>query len=481
MHKEIETLRKRAGREEGPAEWDWDEISATMRSAGADPALVPDDLKTYLCEGLFAEPLNLTLSLYSRGELERFVAKDEFFAMAFAAGYFIIGDRDGDFVSVRLDDLVTYLIPGWSITEGVFAKEKRYKDLRSFLKRMAKDLKDEQEMAAEEAEERRQAIATLDPDDPSSMDEKKGRTRLILAIEDHDLETARAELERGANPDQGARKTPLHYAVDERSVEAIDLLIAHGADPNGRPGLRETPLEVAARRGRLELVRALVERGAEVTAAAMALAIPRRDPELIDYLIAQGADPNAGLNAAQLFPDMLGLLLRRGADPSRMPRNSVQLLASGGAKRQLKSLLDAGLEARGSDLARYAGFCDPETARMLLEAGAEPDAVDKFGVTWMEQCLNAAMAQSKKERDAMLATMRVFLEHKADPHRKDRAGTPPLIKAAREGWFEGFELLLEFGADPSATDGAGKTAHDYVDSFRPKKKAAAARKRLTGS
>jgi ankyrin repeat protein len=75
----------------------------------------------------------------------------------------------------------------------------------------------------------------------------------------------------------------------------------------------------------------------------------------------------------------------------------------------------------------------------------------------------------------------VFLEYNADPNRKDRSGTPPLVKAADEGWFEGFELLLECGADPNSTDDKGKTALDHVDNFRPKKNTAAARKRLAGS
>ena len=172
MQKTLEKLRQLSGNDATPVSWDWTEISDTLKAAGGDPDQIPDELKLYLCEGLFSEALNLTLSLYCFDELRRFVETDEFFGQAFAAGFFIIGDRDGDFVCVRLSDQVTYLIPAWSITEGLFTKEKRYKDLSSFLKRMAKDLKDELKWAAEEAEERQQSIAELDGGEVHAMDNK---------------------------------------------------------------------------------------------------------------------------------------------------------------------------------------------------------------------------------------------------------------------------------------------------------------------
>ena len=71
--------------------------------------------------------------------------------------------------------------------------------------------------------------------------------------------------------------------------------------------------------------------------------------------------------------------------------------------------------------------------------------------------------------------MQVFLEFGADPNLPNRRGVPPLVQAASAGWFDGFKLLLESGADPHQTDTDGKTALEYVDQFKPKKNVAAAR------
>ena len=56
--------------------------------------------------------------------------------------------------------------------------------------------------------------------------------------------------------------TPLHYAAATDDVEAIKLLLAHGADPNARTGIDAcaTPLEEAQFLGRSEAVRVLRQR-----------------------------------------------------------------------------------------------------------------------------------------------------------------------------------------------------------------------------
>lgn len=481
MQKEIEKLRKLSGHEAAPVSWKWSEISKCLKAAGADPKLVPDDLKLYLSEGLFSESLNLTLSLYSHNELQRFIATDEFFEQAFAAGFFIIGDRDGDFVCVQLADLVTYLIPAWSITEGLFTKEKRYKDLSSFLKRMAKDLKEEQQYAAEEAEERKQSIAELTGADVNAMD-RKGRTRLILAIEEMDIDTVRSELKRGADVNL---KRPLRYAVSENFIEAAALLLEGGADPHQTINDKSTDLAMnrAARWGKTEILKMMIDRGAEITTDVVQAAVYRRDADLFRFLFEHGLDPNASdedgpiLRLTDRYPDLMALFIEHGATAQGYPESMLSQLAWGGLTRQLKMLIDAGLEVQGSSMAVSVNEC-PDTARLLLEAGADPNATNNAGDTWLAKGLQQAMYGTKKERAAILAVMQVFLQLGADPNLQNRQGMLPLVQAASAGWFEGFKLLLDSGADPQLADGDGRTALDYVDEFKPKKNVAAAKKLL---
>ena len=485
MQKEIDKLRKLSGRDDGPDAWDWNEVSDLLASVEADASQIPEDLKPSLCEGLFTEPLNLTLSLYSRDDLERFIKVDAFFEQAFAAGFFIIGDRDGDFVCVQLSDLVTYLIPAWSITEGQFTKEKRYKDLASFLKRMAKDLKDEQKWAQEEAEERQVSIAALEGKSPDEMD-GLGRTRLILAIEEHDRDTVYNELDRGADANIGGRKAPIRYAVEENQFEIVELLLDHGADPHLNINRNGSAIAGAARRGKTELLKLMIDLGAELTTDVVDSAVKRRDPELMKFLFENGLDPNAQdeggplLQLTDRMPDMMTVFVEHGASARNYPEKLLSQLAWGGLTRQWRLLIEAGLEVQGSSYAVNVDDC-PETARLLLEAGADPDGLNNIGDTWLAKKLHQATYGTKKEREAILVAMRVFLEFNADPNRPNRDGKPPLVQAASGGWFEGFNLLLESGADPKLTDADGKTALDYVDNFKPKKNAAAARKLLSGA
>lgn len=124
----------------------------------------------------------------------------------------------------------------------------------------------------------------------------------------------------------------------------------------------------------------------------------------------------------------------------------------------------------------------PETARLLLNAGADPNATNDVGDTWLAKNLQHGTFGTKKERAVILAVMRVFPELGADPNLPNRRGMPPLVQAASAGWFDGFKLLLESGADPNQTDADadadGKSALDYVDRFKPKKNVAVAKKLL---
>jgi ankyrin repeat protein len=92
----------------------------------------------------------------------------------------------------------------------------------------------------------------------------------------------------------------------------------------------------------------------------------------------------------------------------------------------------------------YAAFFDgPETARLLLEHGADVNAFadNEIGV----HPLNSAAAAGRRDVVAIL------LEHGADPNAQTRRGFTPL-DAARENGDEGLaELLRSHGARDEPT------------------------------
>ena len=69
------------------------------------------------------------------------------------------------------------------------------------------------------------------------------KTPLLLALEHADLQTARVLVDRGADVNAGTwdnRYVPLNVAVRKLDVEAVRLLLAHGAEPE--PGAPNRPV-----------------------------------------------------------------------------------------------------------------------------------------------------------------------------------------------------------------------------------------------
>ena len=132
-----------------------------------------------------------------------------------------------------------------------------------------------------------------------------GYTPLVAACERRNLAVARVLIEAAADPNftAGDGQTPLKAAIPPPGQPAdlalFDLLLDAGAMPNAGC---EPPLHHAVAAGHRALVAHLIDRGA--------------DPNLPDV---DDAPPLfwAGVYAGPPDPDMMRLLVARGADPTR--------------------------------------------------------------------------------------------------------------------------------------------------------------------
>ena len=185
-------------------------------------------------------------------------------------------------------------------------------------------------------------------------------------------------------------------------------------------------------RGDLGFVKDCLEKGLDVNTrlpvsggTLLHAAIYGGHRHIFDYLILTGADANAMgddgstvLMAAanQGNPEMLGELLGKGADPDfASPRTGETPLHAAAAKSFGKGYF--------------------ECLKMLLEAGANPNAKAKSGVATNtyyrdievvgETPLHLLAAYGSKEMIALL------LEYKADPSIKDDRGESPLTWYSR--------------------------------------------------
>lgn len=201
--------------------------------------------------------------------------------------------------------------------------------------------------------------------------------------------------------------------VSRGGAEVAAVLLAHGADPNKLDGNRWGPLHHAAKGGDAELVRAL---------------------------IAGGADPSAPMKGG-LRP----LHVATGA-------SVVRALVEGGAQ------VDAPAQGNNTPLMIVAGDAHhSDSVRVidaLLEAGADPDAVNDNGDTpLMIAALSARWDVGRRLLDVV-----------KDVDKGRHGYTPFLITMVhRSASALAFAKdLVARGASVHATDGAGRTALDYV-------------------
>jgi uncharacterized protein len=107
----------------------------------------------------------------------------------------------------------------------------------------------------------------------------------------------------------------------------------------------------------------------------------------------------------------------------------------------------------GTALHFAAFFNQPEAAKLLIDGGADIEAVaSTFGNV---RPLHSAVAASNT------TTVLDLLEAGADPNARQQGGFTPLHGAAQNGDREAVDALLAKGADPAATSDEGKRAADF--------------------
>lgn len=103
-------------------------------------------------------------------------------------------------------------------------------------------------------------------------------------------------------------------------------------------------------------------------------------------------------------------------------------------------------------------FGHPETARSLIEAGANVSARTTNALD--NQPLHAAAAGHRI--DARLASVQLLLDAGAPVNERQSGGFTPVMSAAQNGDAPLLELLLARGADPTLRDDEGRSAADHA-------------------
>jgi ankyrin repeat protein len=251
---------------------------------------------------------------------------------------------------------------------------------------------------------------------PPDVRASDGTTPLMAAALHSSAEMVRLLLEAGADPRavSEAGVTALLWGASD--ANKVSLLLQRNADPNARSALGNTPLMVAAGSPTgSAAVEQLLAAGADIMLrnkggrTALRFAAGGGDVQTVRLLlekadstgqlpeVVRAAGPSLAIAASDGFPDIVELLLAHGADPNQ---------ANGTRGHGLNAALLAGhtdiakmLIAHGSDLdnriepgnvptavlAAYSEFDDPLIVRMLGDHGADFRATSKLretALTW---------------------------------------------------------------------------------------------------
>jgi ankyrin repeat protein len=252
-------------------------------------------------------------------------------------------------------------------------------------------------------------------------------------------------------------ETALMTAAHTGSVETVKVLLAHGANVNAEEKWHnQTALIYAVAENHPDVVKLLIEKGADVNARSIAW---EADTKKRKYANANVISPHPrGGFTALLYAARQGSL------------ESAQLLAD--AKADLNAQEPDGVNA----LVLAVINAHYDVAGMLLDKGADPNVADKYGRTVLYAAVDMNTMEKSATRpdphptDKLTAfdVAKSALEHGANPNAKLTgpvpgrgsldvpdfvlsAGGTPFLRAAKTGDVASMKLLLEHGADPAIT------------------------------
>jgi len=239
---------------------------------------------------------------------------------------------------------------------------------------------------------------------------------------------ALASITRGVDANEASvdGTTALFWAVYQKDLELVESLLAQGADPDIRNNYGASPMSEAAVHGDFSIMKALLEAGGDVES-------PNAEGQTLLMAVARTGNT-----------DTARLLLERGINVEARENWGGQTALMWAASQQqpamVKLLIEHGasVNARGKDYAWPRWVTSEPRTKPLNPGGYTP-------------LLYAA-------REGCAACVTALLDGGADINLTDLWGQTPLLMATLNLHYDTASVLIERGADIKRWDWWGRTA-----------------------
>jgi len=264
----------------------------------------------------------------------------------------------------------------------------------------------------------------------------------------------------------GRRSTPLHFAAGYGRREAVEHLIAMGANVLARDDGGLIPLHNACSFGHAEVVALLLQAGADPNAKDSWSYTPLHEAavkgkvDVCIMLLQHGADPSIRNSECKTATDVADIGTKPVLTGEYKKEELLEASRSGNEEKLMSLLTPLNVNCHASDgrkstpLHLAAGYNRTRIVQLLLQHGADVHAKDKGGLV----PLHNACSYGHFEVTELL------IRHGANVGAMDLWQFSPLHEAASKSRTEVCSLLLSHGADPMALNCHGKSAIDVAAS-----------------